>query len=60
MLEAHPWRRVAWLPHRRDVVDFLARELTEGDVCVTLGAGDLTLVPDEVIDRLSGASPGAT
>ncbi len=27
VLEAHPAARVVWLPHRDDLVDFLAREL---------------------------------
>ena len=52
VLDAHPAARVAWLPGRRDLVAYLARTLRAGDVCLTLGAGDLTSLPDEVIDEL--------
>ena len=48
VLAAHPWRRAAWLPHRADVVAFLAQELRDGDLCLTLGAGDLTTLPGEL------------
>jgi UDP-N-acetylmuramate--alanine ligase len=49
VLEHAPSRRVAWLPHRDDVVRYLLRELRAGDVCLTLGAGDLTALPDVLI-----------
>jgi len=52
VLDAHPYARCAWLPGRRDLVAYLERELRPGDVCLTLGAGDLTLVPDEIIRAL--------
>jgi UDP-N-acetylmuramate--alanine ligase len=48
VLDAHPWARVAYLPHRADVERFLVGELRPGDLCLTLGAGDLTAVPDLV------------
>lgn len=48
LLEERPWRRVAYLPHRADVVSFLRGELRRGDLCLTLGAGDITTLPDEV------------
>lgn len=47
--DAHPSARVEWLPERADVVTFLRRELREGDLCLTLGAGDLTTLPDELL-----------
>ncbi len=49
VLDASPGRRVAWLPRRSDVLAWLAAELRPGDLCLTLGAGDLTTVPDEVL-----------
>ena len=61
VLDADPWARVIYLPHRTDLVDFLERELRPGDCCLTLGAGDLTTLPDEVIERLDTprrADPG--
>ena len=53
-LDAHPWRRLAYLPGRADLVTFLSSELRSGDVCLTMGAGDLTTLPDELL-RLLGS-----
>ena len=52
VLDPHPWRRLAYLPRRADVVGYLAHELRPGDLCLTLGAGDLTSLPDEVQGEL--------
>jgi UDP-N-acetylmuramate--alanine ligase len=54
VLDAHPWRRLAYLPERRDLVAFLRGELRPGDLCLTLGAGDLTALPDELMAVLAG------
>jgi UDP-N-acetylmuramate--alanine ligase len=56
VLDAHPWARVAWLPRREDLRAWLVRELRPGDLCLTLGAGDLTTLPDEVMASLTTAS----
>ncbi|MGI8984248.1 MAG: UDP-N-acetylmuramate--L-alanine ligase [Acidimicrobiales bacterium] len=47
--DADPGTRVEWVPERADLVAFLRRELRPGDLCLTLGAGDLTTVPDELL-----------
>ncbi|MCD9622480.1 UDP-N-acetylmuramate--L-alanine ligase [Rhabdothermincola salaria] len=60
VLDAHPHRQVAYLPRRRDVVDYLTTRLRPGDLCLTLGAGDLTAAPDEVLDRLALADQPAS
>jgi UDP-N-acetylmuramate--alanine ligase len=52
VLDRHPWARVAYLPRRADIVTFLHGELRPGDLCLTLGAGDLTSLPDEVQELL--------
>lgn len=52
VLDAHPWKRVAWLPTLDDVVAYLGATLRPGDLCLTLGAGDLTTVPDRVLALL--------
>jgi UDP-N-acetylmuramate--alanine ligase len=52
VLDAHPWKHVAWLPTLDDVVGYLATVLRPGDLCITLGAGDLTTVPPRVLERL--------
>lgn len=49
--EAHPEARVVWLPHRADLVEFLAREVRAGDVCISMGCGDVASLPDEVLAR---------
>jgi UDP-N-acetylmuramate--alanine ligase len=52
VLDAHPWRRVAWMPHRLELIDYLARELRAGDVCISMGCGDVASLPAEVLARL--------
>jgi UDP-N-acetylmuramate--alanine ligase len=53
VLDARPGRRVAWLPTRRDLLAWLPAELRAGDLCLTLGAGDLTTLPDEAMAALT-------
>jgi len=55
-LDAHPWRPLAYLPHHADVLTYLLATLRPGDCCVTLGAGDLTALPDEIQALLAGRS----
>jgi UDP-N-acetylmuramate--alanine ligase len=55
VLDSHPFQPLAYLPRRPDLVEYLAARLRPGDLCLTLGAGDLTGVPDEVLGRLPGA-----
>jgi UDP-N-acetylmuramate--alanine ligase len=57
VLEAHPFLPVAYLPRRADLVTYLSTVLRPGDVCLTLGAGDLTSLPDEMLARLDAAAP---
>jgi UDP-N-acetylmuramate--alanine ligase len=52
VLDAHPRAHVAYLPSRAGVVAWLRHHLRPGDLCLTLGAGDLTTLPDEMIDVL--------
>jgi UDP-N-acetylmuramate--alanine ligase len=60
ILSAHPRARVAYLPGLNDVVDWLGSELRPGDLCLTLGAGDLTTVPTRVLAALEGGTVGET
>ncbi|HUP70483.1 MAG TPA: UDP-N-acetylmuramate--L-alanine ligase [Acidimicrobiales bacterium] len=48
VLESHPSARVAYLPERQEWAPYLERVLRPGDLCLTLGAGDVTLLADEV------------
>jgi UDP-N-acetylmuramate--alanine ligase len=52
-IDARPWRRLAYLPRRRDVVPYLREVLRPGDLCLTLGAGDVTSLPDEILPMLA-------
>jgi len=49
--QAHPTATVVWQPMRKDLIDFLANELTAGDLCISMGCGDIESLPDEVIER---------
>jgi UDP-N-acetylmuramate--alanine ligase len=57
VLDAHGRRAVAFLPTLDDVVAYLTDRLRPGDLCLTLGAGDLTTVPDRVLARLRPGDP---
>jgi UDP-N-acetylmuramate--alanine ligase len=45
---AHPALDVSYVPGRAELQAYVARLLTPGDRCLTLGAGDLTTLPDEL------------
>lgn len=51
VLDAHPTTRLLWLPRRGDLVDVVAAELRDGDVCISMGCGDIASFPAEVIAR---------
>jgi UDP-N-acetylmuramate--alanine ligase len=52
ILAAHPETTAVYLPQRGDLVEYLSRTLRPGDCCLTLGAGDLTSLPDEILSVL--------
>ena len=51
VLDAHPGSTMVWMPRRDDLVDYLARALRAGDVCISMGCGDVSALPDEVKQR---------
>ncbi len=51
VLDAHPHTRMVWMPRRDDLVEYLAQQLREGDVCISMGCGDIAGLPDEVQAR---------
>ena len=53
VLEQHPRAQAAYLPHRDDVVAFLASRCRPGDLLLTMGAGDVTTVGPEVVRELA-------
>jgi UDP-N-acetylmuramate--alanine ligase len=40
--------RAHYVPHRSELAEFLAGRVSEGDLVLTMGAGDVTLVPTEL------------
>jgi UDP-N-acetylmuramate--alanine ligase len=46
-----PGRPVAYLPHRSELLDYLEYIVRDGDVVMTLGAGDITTVGEEFLAR---------
>jgi UDP-N-acetylmuramate--alanine ligase len=59
VLDEHPWRRLAYLPRLEEVVRFLSSELRPGDLCLTLGAGDITSLPDLIQEAIRGRRRGS-
>jgi len=49
VLDSHPFASVAYLPGRAELRSYLSANLRSGDLCLTLGAGDLTTLPDELL-----------
>jgi UDP-N-acetylmuramate--alanine ligase len=49
LVESQPGIEVAFVPQHRDLVSYLRDSLRPGDCCLTLGAGDLTSLPDELL-----------
>jgi len=47
--ESHPSLPVQYAENRADVVAVLKSMLRPGDLCLTMGAGDLTTLPDELL-----------
>jgi UDP-N-acetylmuramate--alanine ligase len=60
VLDAHPTTRLAWMPRRADLIDYVATELREGDVCISMGCGDIATLPDEVQHRRAELRTAAT
>ena len=53
VLDARPWADVVYLPKRADLMAYLPTRLRAGDLCLTLGAGDLTSLPDQIIEDIA-------
>ena len=49
VLDARPGRKAYWFPSRADLAGNVRSILRPGDLCLTLGAGDLTSLPDELL-----------
>ncbi|HTO00595.1 MAG TPA: UDP-N-acetylmuramate--L-alanine ligase [Microthrixaceae bacterium] len=52
VLEAHPSAQVVWQPSLADAARYLAAELREGDMCMSIGAGDITTLSTLVMAQM--------
>ncbi|TLM78517.1 MAG: UDP-N-acetylmuramate--L-alanine ligase [Actinobacteria bacterium] len=57
LLERDPRSRAAYFPHRSDVATYIASRVREGDLVMTMGAGDVTALGPEIVRALAG-EPG--
>jgi UDP-N-acetylmuramate--alanine ligase len=53
---SHTTQDVEYAETRDELVAVLERVLRPGDLCLTMGAGDLTTLPDDLLER--AAQPG--
>ena len=53
LLRLHPRSHSAYLPHRADVVPYLASRVRSGDLVMTMGAGDVTAVGPELVAEIA-------
>jgi UDP-N-acetylmuramate--alanine ligase len=54
ILKSHPELKVVYQPLRANLVEFLADELKTGDLCISMGCGDIATLPQEVIAQRRG------
>ena len=45
---SHPSAHVVWAPTRQDIVDFVAQTIQPGDICISMGCGDIETFPDDL------------
>ena len=55
--EAHPDADIEWIPERSELISFLADELRDGDVCVSMGCGDIERLPSELVEHWRNTAP---
>ena len=54
ILEDDARQQVAWMPHRPEIIPYLMQKLVEGDLLITMGAGDVTALGPQMANALSG------
>jgi len=52
---AQPGQQVQYVERRSDLVARLGELLRPGDLCLSLGAGDITTLADELLDEEEGS-----
>jgi UDP-N-acetylmuramate--alanine ligase len=51
----HPDAFVEWVPSRRELASVVDRLVQAGDVCISMGCGDIETLPREILDLRHGA-----
>ena len=51
--DSFPGRPIAYFPHRAELLSYLKASSRSGDLVLTLGAGDVTTVGDQVLEMLN-------
>lgn len=51
--EQLPGKRVAYIPHRDDLLAYLQTTVEHGDLVLTLGAGDINSIGEQLLDSLT-------
>jgi UDP-N-acetylmuramate--alanine ligase len=49
ILDAHPSTTLAYVPRRAELAAFVASRLRRGDLCISMGCGDIASLPDELM-----------
>ncbi len=52
---AHPGSDVRWCPDRSVLIDEVANLVRDGDMCVSMGCGDIELLPGEVMKKIGSS-----
>ena len=51
--QQHPESHVVWAPQRHDIVSAVGSMLQPGDICVSMGCGDIETFPDDLLESYS-------
>ena len=47
---AHPDAHIVWAPSRQDIVNAVAEVVAPGDICISMGCGDIETFPDDLVN----------
>ncbi|QXC62270.1 UDP-N-acetylmuramate--L-alanine ligase [Aquihabitans sp. G128] len=57
VLDRRPWAEVAWVPTLDDAAAWASQVLRPGDLCLTVGAGDVSTLGPRLVAALAAAAP---
>jgi UDP-N-acetylmuramate--alanine ligase len=52
ILETEPYKDVAYFPKKSDISDYVTGRMRGGDILLTMGAGDIWALGEEVLEAL--------